>query len=75
MVLLRGVVKLKGAVTLLLKVKSPFICLVPGERIELSQSHGPRDFKSLASTSSAIRAYYYNNEYFTRMIFVCQLLK
>ena len=33
------------------------VLLVPGERIELSQSHGPRDFKSLASTSSAIRAY------------------
>ncbi len=35
---------------------SPCFFVVPGERIELSQSHGPRDFKSLASTSSAIRA-------------------
>ena len=30
--------------------------LVPGARIELAQPQVPRDFKSLASTSSAIRA-------------------
>ncbi len=30
--------------------------LVPGARIELAQRQAPRDFKSLASTSSAIRA-------------------
>ena len=32
------------------------ILLVPGERIELSRGHAPRDFKSLASTSSATQA-------------------
>jgi hypothetical protein len=30
--------------------------MVPGARIELAQLQEPRDFKSLASTSSAIRA-------------------
>ena len=35
---------------------NPFILLVPGTRIELVQSQGPRDFKSLASTSSATQA-------------------
>ena len=30
--------------------------VVPGARIELAQPQVPRDFKSLASTSSAIRA-------------------
>ena len=33
-----------------------FLILVPGARIELAQSLAPRDFKSLASTSSATRA-------------------
>ena len=32
------------------------ILLVPGARIELAQVQAPRDFKSLASTSSAIQA-------------------
>jgi hypothetical protein len=31
--------------------------MVPGTRIELVQLQEPRDFKSLASTCSAIRAY------------------
>lgn len=31
--------------------------MVPGARIELAQLQEPRDFKSLASTSSAIRAF------------------
>ena len=30
--------------------------MVPGARIELAQRQAPRDFKSLASTSSAIQA-------------------
>jgi hypothetical protein len=35
---------------------NPFLLLVPGTRIELVQAQGPRDFKSLASTSSATQA-------------------
>jgi hypothetical protein len=31
--------------------------VVPGARIELARGMAPRDFKSLASTSSAIQAY------------------
>ncbi len=34
----------------------PLYLLVPGARIELAQQRVPRDFKSLASTCSAIRA-------------------
>ena len=33
-----------------------FLLLVPGARIELAQPQGSRDFKSLASTSSATQA-------------------
>ncbi|MDQ1329928.1 MAG: hypothetical protein QG578_191 [Thermodesulfobacteriota bacterium] len=35
---------------------NPLILLVPRARIELAQPQGPRDFKSLASTSSATQA-------------------
>ena len=35
---------------------NPFLLLVPGARIELAQRQAPRDFKSLASTSSATQA-------------------
>ncbi len=35
---------------------NPSLLLVPGTRIELVQAQGPRDFKSLASTSSATQA-------------------
>ena len=38
---------------------NPFNLLVPGTRIELVQSQGPRDFKSLASTSSATQAFFF----------------
>ena len=37
--------------------RNPLFLLVPGARIELAQPSGPRDFKSLASTSSATQAY------------------
>ena len=36
-----------------------FIELVPGAGIEPAQPLGPRDFKSLASTYSATRAFHY----------------
>jgi hypothetical protein len=38
------------------KKPKPLKFVVPGARIELAQQRVPRDFKSLASTSSAIRA-------------------
>ena len=38
------------------KPLNPLMNLVPGTRIELVQSLGPRDFKSLASTNSATQA-------------------
>ena len=37
-------------------MSKPLISLVPGARIELAQSQGSRDFKSLASTNSATQA-------------------
>ena len=43
--------------------------LVPGARIELAQQRVPRDFKSLASTSSATRAEY---RQCTPRLFLCQ---
>lgn len=43
------------------KSSKALYCLVPGERIELSQPQGSRDFKSLASTSSATQAQFGNN--------------
>jgi hypothetical protein len=46
----------KGLTTL--KIAKPFILLVPGTRIELVQRFTPRDFKSLASTSSATQAFF-----------------
>ena len=36
--------------------RKPLILLVPGAGIEPAQPQGPRDFKSLASTSSATQA-------------------
>ncbi len=41
----------------LTKMANPLILLVPGTRIELVQCFAPRDFKSLASTCSATRAF------------------
>ena len=40
---------------------NPLIYLVPRARIELAHSQGARDFKSLASTSSATQANYFSN--------------
>ena len=36
-----------------------YLFMVPGAGIEPAQPQGPRDFKSLASTSSATQAMYY----------------
>ena len=41
-----------------MEMVKPLILLVPGTRIELVQGLAPRDFKSLASTSSATQARY-----------------